>query len=77
VCEQFGADGDEAAYDATEHLAVQRLLVIEIVIEECAVDAGRGADLLDGGRGEALPGEELFRGVQDVITGGDVGRHTS
>ena len=66
---------DEGDDDAAQHLAIERFLVLEVVVEESAVDAGGGADVLDRGARIALLGEQAFGGVENGSGCGWGGRH--
>ena len=56
-----------------KHLAVELVLVGEVVVEERAVHAGSAADLLDRGAREALIGEEALGGIEDLVAAGGIG----
>ena len=58
---------------ALEHRVIQPGLVGEVVIQERRVEAGLGTDGLDGGGGEALPGEQRLGGIEDAGIGGGGG----
>ena len=65
--------GDQARDEAVQHLAVELVLVGEVVVEECAVHARVAADLLDRGPGEPVGGEQAFGGVEDEVAAAGVG----
>ena len=65
--------GDQARDEAVQHLAVELVLVGEVVVEERAVHARLAADLLDRGPGEPVGGEQAFGGVEDEVAAAGVG----
>ncbi len=52
-----------------EHVGVEVLLPLEIVVDRCDVDAGPAADLPDGGAPVSPLGEDLPRGVEQPLAG--------
>src|SRR6185369_3399682 len=64
------AAGDELAHQGIEYSLVEALLVAEVVVQEGAVHAGLGGDVLDGGGDEPLGGETGLGCSEDLITGG-------
>ena len=66
-------DGHGAVADfGGDHLKggkVEVFLALEVVVEECLVDAGNGGDPLGAGAGEAVRAEFLQRGIEDACAG--------
>ena len=52
-----------------DHLAEQRRLVADVVVEHRLVDAGAARDLVHPGAAEAALREDLRRRIQDALPG--------
>src|SRR5690606_29352110 len=57
---------------AAEHLVDQVVLGTEVVIDRREVDVGAAGDLPQGGRREAVFGEQGLGGGEDAVLGGEV-----
>ena len=59
---------EQVLADVDQHLAEQRLLATEVVVQRRAADAGGVADVVDRDVGEAVGGEQLGGDRQQLLT---------